>query len=279
MSTFTASVLDPARSAAGDAVHGSRSSRRGPDRAVRPIPFTRLASVELRKQLDTRAGVWLLAVIALITAGIIALVLFTGAPADLTWNNLTGMTSMAQVLLLPLIGILAATSEWSQRTALTTLALEPRRTRVNAAKLVSAWLLGLVLMAVTLLVAAVFNVVGQVWFDGDGSWTMQWELLAGMVLALLLLVTQGVAFGLALLSTPIAIVAYLALPTAWSVLTMLVSGLQDPAKWLDINTTMMPLMTGQMTGTAWAHLGTSVAVWILAPLVFGVWRTARRDVA
>jgi len=182
------------------------------------------------------------------------------------------------MLLLPLIGIMAATGEWSQRTALTTFTLEPRRTRVNAAKLVSALGLGLAVMAAALLAGALFNVVGMVALDGDGSWAMEWSVLGGMLLALLLLVGQGLAFGLALLSTPVAIVAYLALPTLWTVLTMLVSALQGPAEWLNLDSAMGPLMNGEMTPTAWAQLATSSAVWIGVPLAVGLWRTARRDV-
>jgi hypothetical protein len=249
------------------------------DVAARPVPFSRLVRVELRKQLDTRAGAWLLAVIVLVNAGFIALSLFTSDPERLTWQDLTLASTWGQMLLLPLIGILAATSEWSQRTALTTFALEPRRTRVNAAKLVSALGLGLVVMVLALVAGALFNVVGSLWRDGDGSWAMEWSMVGGMLLALLLLVTQGVAFGLALLSTPGAIVAYLGLPTLWSILAMTVAALREPAQWLDINTATLPLMGGEMGATEWAQLGTSATVWILLPLAFGLWRTARRDVA
>jgi len=250
-----------------------------PDGASRPVPFVRLARVELRKQLDTRAGAWLLAVIVLINAGFIALTLFTSEPALLTWRELTLASTWGQMLLLPLIGILAATSEWSQRTALTTFTLEPRRTRVNAAKLASAVTLGVVVMVLALAVGALFNVVGLLWRDGDGSWAMEWSLLGGLALSLLLLVTQGVAFGLALLSTPVAIVAYLALPTLWSILGMTVAALREPARWLDVNAAMAPLMGGEMGATEWAQLATSTAVWVLLPLAFGLWRTGRRDVA
>lgn len=100
-----------------------------------------------------------------------------------------------------------------------------------------------------------------------------------MVAALLLLVTQGLAFGLAFLSTPVAIVAYLALPMVWTILAMLVSGLQEPAEWLNLDAAMATLMAGQMSGTDWARLATSAAVWIGLPLAVGLWRTARREVA
>lgn len=270
MSTLAATP----RPSAGPAAHPLT-----PGVGAGPVPFSRLVRVELRKQVDTRAGAWLLVTVVLINAGFIALTFFAAEPGALTWRELTLASSWGQMLLLPLIGILAATSEWSQRTALTTFTLEPRRIRVNAAKLASALVLGLTVMVLALVSGAVFNVVGSLWRDGDGSWAMEWPVLGGMALALLLLVTQGVAFGLALLSTPTATVAYLALPTLWSILGLTVAALRDPARWLDINSTVLPLMEGQMSGTQWAQLGTSVAVWVLLPLALGLWRTARRDVA
>ena len=243
------------------------------------ISFARLLAVELRKQLDTRAGLWLLIVIALVNVALIVLTLTTAKAQHLTWSELTMAASIGQLLLLPLIGVMAATSEWSQRTALTTFALEPRRTRVNLAKLGSASALGLIVMGLTLAAGAAANVIGIIWRGGNGSWAMDWSLLIGTALALLLLVAQGVAFGLALLSTPVAIVAYLALPTLWTVLTAFVAGLAKPAQWLDLNVALLPLMTGDLSATAWSQLATSVAVWVGLPLAVGLWRTARRDVA
>ena len=73
--------------------------------------------------------------------------------------------------------------------------------------------------------------------------------------------------------------AYLALPTAWSVLGLLVPRLTGPAQWLDMNMTMLPLMAGELTAQQAAQLATSVAVWVALPLAVGLWRTARREVA
>lgn len=244
------------------------------------IPFSRLFLVELRKQIDTRAGRWLLIVIALVNTALIVLTLTTAEAKYLTWSELTMAASIGQLLLLPLIGVLAATSEWSQRTALTTFALEPRRTRVNMAKLASAAVLGLIVMALTLVAGAVANVAGMLWRGGDGSWAMDWSMLFGAALALLLLVAQGIAFGLALLSTPVAIVAYLLLPTLWTVLTAFIDALAAPARWLDMNVTLVPLMAGgDLSPTGWSQLTTSVIVWVGLPLAVGLWRTSRRNVA
>lgn len=246
-------------------------------RSSQGIPFLRLCAVELRKQLDTRAGLWLLVSIAVISAGFIALNLFTAESEFVTWTNLTGAASTGQLLLLPLIGVMAATSEWSARTALTTFVLEPRRTRVNVAKIASASSLGVAMMVVTLGASALANLIGIVWLGGDGSWALDGGVVAGTALALVLLVIQGVAFGLAFLSTPIAIVAYLGLPTVWTVLTFTVESLREPAQWLDTSVTFTTLMTGEMAADDWPKLLVSVLVWVGIPLAFGLWRTARRE--
>lgn len=241
------------------------------------IPFTRLVAVELRKQLDTRAGRWLLIVIALISMGLTALALFTGDVGGLTWTNLVSAASSGQYLLLPLIGVMAATSEWSARTALTTFTLEPRRTRVNVAKLASAIVLSAGVMLITIGIAAVLNLVGIIWLGTNGSWALEWPLVAGTGLALILLVTQGVAFGLAFLSTPVAIVAYLALPIGWSILTQSIEAIREPAEWLDLSTNTTALLNGLMTADDWPKLLVSLLVWIGIPLAIGLRRTARRE--
>jgi len=52
----------------------------------------------------------------------------------------------------------------------------------------------------------------------------------------------------------------------------------DAIGWLNINLTTMPLMSGEMTGTDWAKLGTSVLVWVGVPLAIGTRRVLTREV-
>ena len=56
-------------------------------------------------------------------------------------------------LLLPIVGILLVTSEWSQRTAQVTFTLVPRRGRVLAAKVSASVVLALVAFALALVLA------------------------------------------------------------------------------------------------------------------------------
>ncbi|WP_263121183.1 ABC transporter permease [Cellulomonas sp. RIT-PI-Y] len=254
------------------------AARRAPSAAPPGIRWARLVEVELRKQVDTRAGRWLLALIVLVDIVLMALFLWAADQAP-GWATMTEAASVGQLLLLPLIGVLAATSEWSQRTAVTTFVLEPRRIRVHGAKAAAGVLLALGVMVVTVAAAALATLTGGLVHGGVPSWTVHGGQLGGLALALILLVLQGLGFGLSLLSTPAAIVAYLALPTAWTVVATLVPALREPARWLDQSGPLAELMAGSLTGDGWVRLLTSTLLWVGVPLAVGLWRTARRDVA
>jgi ABC-2 type transport system permease protein len=93
------------------------------------VPFGRLVRTELRKLTDTRAGRWLLIAIAALTPLVMVIMLFAAAPKNLTYDKLVDYTQTPQKMLLPVLGILAVTSEWSQRTGLVTFTLAPNRGR------------------------------------------------------------------------------------------------------------------------------------------------------
>ncbi len=240
--------------------------------------LARLTAVELRKTADTRAGRWLLGVIGLISVAVVVVLLCVGDPADLAFDRLYGPTLIPVGVLLPVLGVLAVTSEWSQRTALTTFALVPVRARVVAAKLGASVLLSILAAAGGFAVAAAGNVIGGL-AGGDGGWHVTGAALDYAVLFLVLNTLVGVAFGLLLMNSAAAIVLLFVLPTLWSVVGSLVHGLHPATRWLDLGATTEPLLNNTMTDTAWARLGVSVAVWIVLPLAVGLLRQARREVS
>jgi len=242
------------------------------------VPFFRHVRIELRKMTDTRAGLALIIAIAVITIGAVLLPLWIFQnPAGLTWSAFVDFASGGWSLLLPFIGVLAATSEWSQRTALTTFVLEPRRTFVNLAKLVAAVLLGLVMVAATYAAAAIVNVIGMLLFDGVGTWTLTVGSVVGYVLTMVIYVALGVGLGLLLMNTPLAIVAFVAAPLIVSIVGLF-PAFTDVVPWIDLAGATMPLMAGELTGTEWAHLASTVALWCVVPIALGLWRAARREV-
>ena len=125
-----------------------------PFRAFAPAPsLPRLVAIELRKTVDTRAGFWLLAASALLAIVVVGLTLAFGHATDLMFGVFFARTVGTVGVLLPVVGILAITSEWSQRTAVTTFALVPRRERVIAAKLLAGLVVALASVAVCLAIS------------------------------------------------------------------------------------------------------------------------------
>ncbi|NES15177.1 MULTISPECIES: ABC transporter permease [Micromonospora] len=238
----------------------------------------RLTGVELRKLADTRAGRWLLITIGLVAAGIVTVQVFVLKDAEQTFTAFFTPSLFPVGLLLPVLGILSVTGEWSQRTALTTFALVPRRHRVVAAKLAAVVLAALASVLVSLAVAAVGTLAARA-TGGAGTWTFDWHLLPYAAVFQVANVLMGVGFGLLLLNTPLAIVTYLLLPTVWSILSAMIEALHGPARWLDTSITMQPLLGADVTAGQWGRLAVSLLVWLVLPLVAGLVRTLRREVS
>ncbi|MBG6102521.1 ABC-type transport system involved in multi-copper enzyme maturation permease subunit [Micromonospora vinacea] len=246
---------------------------------VRRPSLLRLTGVELRKLVDTRAGRWLLITIGLVAAAIVTLQLIYAPDADQTFNNFFVPSLLPIGVLLPVLGILSITSEWSQRTALTTYALVPRRERVVAAKLFAVVLAALASVLASLALAAVGTLVASA-TGGAGTWGLDASLLVNAVILQVTNVVIGAAFGLLLLNPPLAIVGYFLLPTLWGVLGEMVKPLRGPSEWLDTSKTMEPLFSSDaLTGEQWGRIVVSLLVWMVLPLAAGLFRTLRREVS
>jgi ABC-2 type transport system permease protein len=242
------------------------------------IPLARLILVELRKLADTRSGMWLLIVIALASAGASALVLLAAPDNEMTFAGFFSFGLVPAAVLLPVLGILSMTSEWSQRTALTTFTLTPARGRVVGAKLIAAVLIAIASTAAAAAMGAVANLIA-IGTGGDGSWEIGAALVGQLLTNQVVFVLMGSAFGALLMNSPLAIVLYLVMPTLWSVLGEMVSWLRRAAGWLDINLTSMPLSEPGMTADQWARFGVAALVWVALPLALGTVRVLRREVS
>ncbi|MEU4380287.1 ABC transporter permease [Micromonospora echinofusca] len=245
---------------------------------VRRPSLLRLTGVELRKLVDTRAGLWLLITIGLLAAALVVVQLIWADDAAQTFDNFFVPSMLPIGLLLPVLGILSITGEWSQRTALTTFALVPRRGRVIVAKLAAMVLAALASVLVSLGVAAAGTLVAGA-TGGAGTWRLEWTLVLHAVVLQVANVLMGAGFGLLLLNTPLAIVGYLLLPALWSILGEMIRPLRGPAGWLDTGRTMEPLLTPDVTAGQWGRFAVSLLVWLAVPLVAGLIRTLRREVS
>ena len=237
------------------------------------IPLTRLLRVEWRKSIDTRAARWLLVSTAVLSIVAVAVPLVRATDLAQTLPGYAATVSYAVTLLVPVISILTLTSEWSQRTVLTTFTQEPRRSRVLAAKLGAGFGLATIGGAVGFLVAAgglqLSDALGR-----DVSWEISTKQLVGYALFVLLSSLMGMAFGAAIHNTAGAIVLYFALPTLMMIVGLAIRSLRD---WVDTATTFIWLLRGEWSGH-WAQIATSIAIWVVLPLAAGLIRTTRREV-
>ena len=248
------------------------------ERPTTGVPFARIVGLELRKMFNTRAGRWLLIAIGAIIATTLVIMFFNESCHHRIEDNLTATTTPSAILL-PIAGILAVTSEWSQRTGLVTFTLEPRRGRVIWGKFLAAMLVGVAAIVMSVALAAVAHQAAITIQGYGGDWALDNNTLLGAGLFVLLGVAQGVGFGMLLRNTPAAIVLLFVLPTAWAILGQMVSWLDSAASWLDMNRTTNALFTVEsMTGEQWAQLGTSVGLWVALPVAVGMWLLHRAEV-
>ncbi len=248
------------------------------------VPLKRVTQVELRKMFDTRSGFWLIASIA-ISAVLAAGGVILWAPDDqLTYSTFATAIRFPVVVILPLIAILAVTSEWSQRTGLTTFTLIPHRSRIITAKAISSVLIAVAAMALTFAVGALGNLVSAavtgttlVW---DVTLTQCLYYVLGMVLSLLI----GFMLGVLIRSSTGAIVAYFVLtfvlPTIFGLLATSQQWFRDLQPWVDIQFAQSGLFVFDraLTGEQWANIAVTGVSWLLIPMAIGLGFVMRAEV-
>jgi ABC-2 type transport system permease protein len=241
------------------------------------ISLWQLTRVELRKMADTRSGKWLLIGIGVITLVVIVAFYVSAAPSERTFFNFLAAANGPQGFLLPVLGILLITSEWTQRTALVSFTLTPVRGRVLRAKFLAALTAGMAAIAVAVVLAALATVIG----GSDNAWTQVGvDDLGKVALLQVTAVVQGLAFGLLFLNSSAAIVSYFVLPSALNIVGTLWDSLHRVQPWVDLWAAQEPLFRGggDLTTEQWAQSLTSTLIWVVLPLVVGLIRVARAEV-
>jgi hypothetical protein len=267
----------PAAPAVSAAEHKTTSAPELPP--IRPQSFVRLVRTELRKSIDTRSGRVLLAGIPVLALTGLVWQL-THLPAGPVWFGDTADAALGGVrFLLPVIGVMAMTSEWTQRTALTTFTLSPRRIRVQLAKFVSAIVLSVIVLTVGIMLALGATALGGAVHGTGVTYSRPGDGLLGGLAALYtanaLNVVMGAAFGAVLAQTAVAVMAYFIAPTVWALAAPEV--LKSRADWLDIFGAFERIVGRDFDGRLPESL-TAVAAWIVIPTLLGLWFGARREV-
>lgn len=256
----------------------ARTTRPTPAR----IPTSRIVAVELRKSFDTRSGFWLMASIAILAViATTATILF--APDDqLDYEAFATAIGFPMAVLLPVIATLSVTSEWSQRTGLTSFTLVPHRGRVIRAKLAGMLIVGVVSMLLAAAIGAVGNLVGSAIAGVDTVWNVSATELLYIVVANVLGMLIGFMLGVLVRNSAAAIVGYFVYGFVLPPLSMLLAASQDwfekAQPWVDFNYAQGSLFDGGMTGEQWAQLGVTGLFWLVIPMAVGFWAVLRSEV-
>ena len=252
-------------------------------RIVRPIPNTRLVTIELRKMFNTRSGLWLLVSIGVLSVIATGAVLVFAPDSGIAYENFAAAIGFPMSVILPMIAILGVTSEWSQRSGLTTITLVPSRGRIIWAKAFATFVVGVVSMAVAFAVGAVGNLLGSTVMGLDAVWDVSLAAAAQIVLGNLVGMAIGFTLGVVLRNSAAAIVGYFVvsfvLPGILALLAQVRSWFADLQPWVDWNTTQVALFENDTdTAREWAMLASTTGIWIALPLVIGLLFLRRSEV-
>ena len=246
------------------------------------IPLSRVVRVELRKMFDTRSGFWLIASIA-ITGFIATIATSAFAPdAELTDYNFAKAVGFPITVILPMVALLSITSEWSQRSGLTTFTYVPSRSRVIWAKTLSSVTVAIASMLFAFVIGAFGNVVGSTIAGTSTVWDLSVGHALTIVLGNLVSLSIGTMLGMLLRSSAGGLVMYFVLVLLVPNLSGLLAASQDwYAKlqpWVDLPNAQTYLFEGMQTGAQWAHVATAATLWIVIPGIFGLRRVMRSEV-
>ena len=231
------------------------------------VAFSRLVRVELRKSYDTRAGFWLLVSIGGVVGLMLAIAtIITVVQAEaVRYGDFVAIAAYITGVLLPILGIMLVTSEWSQRSAMVTFTLEPRRPHVVLAKLVVGILLTLLTLAVALVIGLVCNAICEAANPEITTWELGADELAGFVVTQVLAMVGGFALATLLLNTPAAIVLFFvykyALPSVFAIGNALIGWFEDVTSgWTSRpprQTSTSGTCPGPRSGRTWSSPGCS----------------------
>ncbi|MFT4083063.1 MAG: ABC transporter permease [Nocardioides sp.] len=248
-----------------------------------PTPFSRTFKVEFRKAWDSRAGFWLLAtIVALVVLVELIATIVTGVKdEEMAWGDFAGIAGFVTSVLLPVLGIMLVTSEWGQRTAMTTFTLEPRRPRVILAKALVGVALTVITVVAAMIVGLVCNGLYAV-LAGHGDWDPGLGNLAGFTIYQVLSMLGGFAFACLFLNTAAAIVAFFAytyvVPTLLAIGSATMDWFDKLAPWIDFQSAVSHFVDWSFEGDDVAQLIVSGLIWLGIPLFFGLRRILRAEV-
>ncbi|QDQ98664.1 ABC transporter permease subunit [Tomitella fengzijianii] len=251
------------------------------DGSAPTVPMSRLVRVEARKMFDTRSGFWLMASIGVLAlVATIAVIAFIDAD-EINYGAFATAIGVPMAVLLPVMAILSVTSEWSQRTGLTTFTLVPDRGRVIGAKAITSVVVGAVSMLLALGIGALGNVIGSLIRGAGMTWDVSAVDVARIVIINVLGLMVGFMLGVLIRNSPAAIVGYFVysfvVPGVFGALAGAQEWFADLQPWVDFNYSLNRMYESGPAGD-WATLGVSGVIWLVIPLAIGVRAIMRSEV-
>lgn len=251
--------------------------------AVAPIPLGRLIGVELRKMFDTRSGLWLMMSIAVLSVVATVAVIVFAPDEDVHYLTFASALGFPMSVILPVIAILGVTSEWSQRSGLTTFTLVPSRAKVIGAKAVATAVVGVISMILAGIFGAVGNLAGSTIVGTDTVWNISLGVAVQIILGNLVGMAVGFTLGVVFRNSPAAIVGYFVLafliPGVLVLLAQVRDWFAELQPWIDWTVTQEVLFMGKTsTAQEWTHLASTTAIWIILPLALGLALLRRSEV-
>lgn len=253
-----------------------------PAAAPHAIPLRRITTTEIRKMLDTRSGLWLMASIGLLALLTTSAVILWAAREELTYGTFVSAISVPMTLVIPMVAILSVTGEWSQRSGLTTFTLVPHRRRVITAKALACLGVAVVTIPFAFGVGALGNLAGTAIAGVDPVWDLTVTNLLTIMLANVLAMMVGFMLGVVIRSSAAALVAYFIYQFLLPTLSLLLASSQewfaDLQPWVDFDFAQSPLLEGALTSQQWVQLLATGAIWLVLPMVVGLVFVVRAEV-
>jgi ABC-2 type transport system permease protein len=267
-------------SATTGATNGERE--RETDRSVvRPIPMGRVVGIELRKMFDTRSGFWLMTSIVALSVIASGAVIIFGKDGNQSYGSFAQAFGIPMSIILPVVAILAVTSEWSQRSGLTTFTLVPHRGRVIGAKAVATAVVAVVSMAIAFAIGALGTIVGSAVHGTDVVWDISFSDALYITAGYSLGMAMGFMLGSLIRNSAGAIVGYF----VYSFVVPTLSGLlatqswwRDAQPWADFSFDQFRLYDGGLSAQEWAQTGVAGLIWLVIPLTVGLVMLMRSEV-
>ncbi|GAB6984253.1 ABC transporter permease [Nocardioides pyridinolyticus] len=247
------------------------------------IPMSRIVSVELRKSFDTRSGFWLLASVGILAALTTAAVILFAPDDAIAYDTFGAAIGIPMAIILPVIAVLSITSEWSQRTGLTSFTLVPHRGRVIRAKLAVALGVGVASMLLAFGIGALGNLLGAAIVGVDPVWDITGGDFAGLVLFQIINMLIGFMLGVVFRNSAGAIVGYFVFSFVLATITSVLAATQDwferAQPWVDFNFAQGYLTdASSMTGESWLQLAVTGLFWLVIPMAAGLVAVLRSEV-